>query len=119
METITLTLPLPPEVLHPNGRTKKHGYRAAMVRKTREESCWVARHRVLSTCPWDKASVQLVYYMPRRRDEDGLIAWAKSSQDGIADAGIIANDSGFTVLPPQQVTGKKAGRKLVVIITRL
>lgn len=110
-ELMILTLPLPPEVLHPNGRTKKPMYRAKMIRKTRGETAFVARQHAPSQ-PFETATVQATFYLPRRRDGDGLNAWIKAVLDGLQDAGIVANDSGVTLLPPLQVTGKNVERRL-------
>src|SRR5262245_46359261 len=103
---MTITFPLPPQVLHPNGRTRNHRYRSAMVKKTRKEAAFVARMQ-RPPRPYVKATVQATFYMPRRRDGDGLNAWIKPILDGLQDAGIVANDSGITLLPPEQVTGAK------------
>ena len=118
---LEITLPLPPEVLHPNGRTRNHKYRAAMVKKTRGEAALLAKAAAPDPAtlmiPWTKATIQATFYLPRKRDQDGLIAWLKSYADGLQDAGIILNDSGFTWLPPIQHTGKLAGRRVVLRIT--
>ncbi len=106
-----LTFPLPPEVLHPNGRTQKPMYRAKMVSKTRGESAFVARQHAPPQ-PFATATVQATFYLPRRRDGDGLNAWIKAVLDGLQDAGIVVNDSGITLLPPLQVTGKNVDRRL-------
>jgi Holliday junction resolvase RusA-like endonuclease len=50
---------------------------------------------------WLKATCQVsaFYAVNRRRDADNLIASLKSAFDGIADNGVIANDSGLIHLP--------------------
>lgn len=50
---------------------------------------------------WLKAECQVkaFYAVNRRRDADNLIASLKSAFDGIADNGVIANDSGLIHLP--------------------
>lgn len=117
-DKIHITLPLPPEQLHPNGRTRNHGYRAALVRRARGEACMVAKG---FTFQCELASVHATFYMPRRRDEDGLAAWLKSYLDGFQDAGIVTNDSAFSAIGVSQVTGKEADgeRKVILTIERL
>lgn len=114
-----VTLPLPPDVLHPNARTRNYRYRAAMVKKARDESRFLAGRAWNGRSPLPAATVKATFYMPRRRDGDGLNSWLKPYLDGLADAGIVANDSAFTLLPPSQVTGKDAGRKVVLRIEPL
>lgn len=51
-----------------------------------------------------KVQVRTVVYKHRRSamqqsDGDNMLAWLKSSIDGIADAGIVANDRQFSYLP--------------------
>ena len=113
---IVIPLPLPPEQLHSNGRTRSHGWRASLVRKARGEAKLVAgqyRPRV----PYEAVTIQPTFYLHRKRDGDGLNAWLKPYLDGIADAKIVANDSGVTLLPPIQVTGKKQSPRVVLTIT--
>lgn len=112
---ITVTLPLPPEILHPNGRTRSHGYRASMVRKARGEARLIGQ-QAANGAPLLKAAIRSTWYMPRRRDEDGLLAWLKPYIDGLCDAGLIKNDSGVTLLPPTQITGA-AGQERKVVLT--
>ena len=110
---IELTLPLPPNVLHPNGRTRNVKWRASLVKKARSEAALVARMQAPAV-PFKRAKVHATFYHPRERDDDGLIAWLKSYLDGLQDAGIIENDRGFTLLPPVQIMGKE--RKVVLRI---
>lgn len=117
-DTITLELPLPAQVLHPNGRTKNHRYRAVMVKKARSDAALVGRFSRNETCPWSAATIHATFYMPRKRDDDGLIGWLKSYRDGLADAQIVLNDSAFRMGDVEQVTGKDAGRKVVLRIER-
>lgn len=121
MERIEITLPLPPPEMHPN---KRHHWRAKMKPKAkqRDDARIAALARLGSRMPpqWPLAEVQSTWYLARRNDHDNLIAWAKATWDGLADAGIVGNDRGFVFLPPVQVTGKEArgARKLVVVVTK-
>lgn len=102
-----ITLPLPSRVIHPNGRTRRHGYRAALVRKARGEACFVGRmHPDRPLLPFDLLTVRATFYVARRHDGDNLNAWIKPYLDGLADAGWVVNDRRLTLLPPEQVVGK-------------
>jgi Holliday junction resolvase RusA-like endonuclease len=105
-ETFTITLEIPDRSLHVNdhrgrswlssiirGRTiAKHRARAAHA------AGFVLFYAKAAPPMWERATVQARYYFKTRarRDKDGLVAILKSYLDGIADAGIIGNDHGFT-----------------------
>jgi len=111
---LELDLPLPPEPLYPNSRTRNHNYFAKLVKSNRATVAMLAKVAKPHGAPFDALILQPVFYMPRRRDADNLLAWIKSTQDGLQDAGWVRNDSTITLLPPKQVTGKLAGRKLIL-----
>jgi crossover junction endodeoxyribonuclease RusA len=50
----------------------------------------------------------------RRRDGDNHLAMCKAYFDGVADAGVIADDSGFTHSPPKFVPDGKKRVELVI-----
>lgn len=95
---MTITLPLPPRELHPNSRP--HWRTKAKHTKAYRHASWAA-------CPfdrharWKEATVQATFYFKdaRRRDRDGMLSSLKAAFDGLADAGLIADDSGLTHLP--------------------
>lgn len=112
-----LVLPLPPEVLHPNGRTRNHNYRAAMVRKTRGETALVARMAPDKPSePWKAVTIQATFHLEHDRDGDGLNGWIKAVIDGLQGI-VIKNDRGVTLLPPLKVVGGE--RKLELRIEPL
>ena len=116
---LTIDLPLPHEILHPNGRTRNHNYRAKLVKSARRTA------ELLAVVEWWKskwktckqAEYTLTFYLPRKHDQDGLIAWVKPYLDGLADAGVIEIDSGFALKEVRQITGKAATGKRGVVIT--
>lgn len=114
--TVTLTLPVPAEVLHPNARSH-WASKARATKKRRHEVATVAAAYRTPCMPWKAATIQATFYLPRRRDGDGLNSWLKATIDGLADAGYVKNDSAFTLLPPLQVTGKEVDFRLVLEIT--
>lgn len=98
MDSLTFQLPSPPLILRPNGRAVEF-----LKRKARREARLAAAEearRVLSDNQmepprWGKASMGVVLFLgPRNKqpDPDNLIASLKPYIDGLADAGIVAND---------------------------
>jgi crossover junction endodeoxyribonuclease RusA len=97
MQRLRLVLPLPPKVLSPNARCH-WGVKSRAVKAYR----WAAR--IVAMSEWDstsdplpEADIVCVFHFKdkRRRDRDNLLASMKSAFDGIADAGIVADDSSF------------------------
>lgn len=111
---VNIDLPLPPKEVHPNARCHWRP-KAAATKSQRQAAAVLARQATQFACygfPWKAATVQATFYTGRRRDADGCLSSLKASFDGLADAGVIANDSGLTHLPVIQVTGKAArGRR--------
>lgn len=114
---MTITLPLPPRELHPNARvhfmarakqTKSYRFHAAVV---------VRQTRVGVAERWKTATVQATFYFKdkRRRDKDGMLSSLKASFDGLADAGLIADDSGLTHLPVIVKLDKKNPRVELIV----
>lgn len=109
MNKVTITLPLPHRCLSPNftvgsrgGRmmkstqTKKHRQYAGIYAKAEMDVQGVGK-----SPNWAAASVLPTFFFKdaRRRDKDNCLAWIKAYMDGIADAGLVANDADFTYLP--------------------
>lgn len=101
---IVLSFSHPPPGLHPNRRWKNRYGLSRVTDKRRGDSEAVTRSALgRKDAPrWGSATVQAHWYFKANRlhDDDNLIAWLKSTCDGIADAGIVANDRGFTHLKP-------------------
>lgn len=101
MTSVTIIIPLPPEALKPNARA--HWARKARAVKAYRKQAWAAtmaatdRRRAMTPERWAKASVRVVAFYPSARhpDPDNLIASLKAAFDGIADAGLIADDKGL------------------------
>lgn len=110
-----IDLPLPHRLLHPNGRTRKPLYRAALIKRARQDAKLAgiaARYDAHQRQPWDRATLAATFYVQHHQnmDEDGLMGWLKAYRDGLADAGIVTNDRGFTNAPPVLVKGAKHPR---------
>lgn len=127
---LTLNLSLPARGLHPNHRSRNHHATGALTKKRRygvsvitstiigNQKDWFRR-----PC-WEKATARVTFYFStnRRRDKDNLLAWLKSTFDGIADGGLIADDSGLTHLPVEIVidrTLRKDQQYIKLEITRI
>ena len=100
--TLTITLPLPDPVLNPNGR--KHWRAIAAAKKKARENARIHALAALGrrTPPrWKEAIWSATFYFKdaRRRDKDNFISAMKAHRDGVADAGVVENDSGFVLLP--------------------
>lgn len=111
MNSITITLPLPDPALSPNAR----------VHWTKKAKCakhyrWEAQCNVMAKTPrrlmWEKASYTARFYFrdARRRDADNAIASLKSALDGVADAGLVINDSVLWPERPEFHTDKENPR---------
>lgn len=112
---MTITLPLPAKALHPNFRSRSHWPKTRALKKAREEAYLRAlvvaggKHKAPR---WETALAHATFYFKtnRRRDEDGAAASLKAYWDGIADAGIVQNDSGLRHQPVLFAVDPKAPR---------
>jgi len=94
---VTVVLRLPPRELSPNARVR-WAARAAAVKRYRESARLVALVALARKKPlWTKARVWCRFYFasPHRRDRDNLLASMKPAFDGLADAGVVADDCGM------------------------
>lgn len=120
MDEITITLPLPPKELSPNARVhwarKAKATRGARLRayaETCDRMIHLVRGEVRRRRPeWERAQTEAAFYLPdrRQRDADNLAASLKSYWDGIATAGIVQNDAGFTHSPPRLLVDRENPR---------
>lgn len=98
---ILVVLALPPKALSPNARV--HWGALARAKRSYRMSAWaLALEATACRRPnHARATVQCTFYhrTARRRDGDNLLASLKAAFDGIAEAGIVANDSGMRHLP--------------------
>jgi Holliday junction resolvase RusA-like endonuclease len=122
---ITITLPLPPKELSPNYTVGSRGQRMGKAAKTKKyrnaaciEVCYDIANGLVSR-GWKAADVQCTFYHKdaRRRDKDNALASMKAAFDGIADAGLVSDDSALTYLPVVMLKSKDNPR-VEVTITR-
>ena len=92
--SITITIPIPHKALSPNARCH-YMTKATKVKAARNCAYWFAA--VDSSCQpqrWTNAISTVVWYTKtkRRPDADNALAMLKPTFDGLADAGVLAND---------------------------
>lgn len=118
--------PLPPKILHPNSNPHYQS-KANAVKKQRKASgefAWLAAREMAE--PLTRAFVTLHFHLPLARrgakkrfhDPDNLIAWAKSTFDGLVDGGVFTDDKELVHLPPTQCHVDDLKTKLVVEVTK-
>ncbi len=119
--TVTVTLPIPARSLSPNARVHW-----AARSKARAGQRALAAMRARGAMPgpfpyrWPSASILVRWYGKTaqclRLDADNIIGSLKGAVDGLADAGLIADDRGVTWLPPVRAVDKANPRVELVII---
>lgn len=121
IETIELVITLPQEALNPNSSVGMWG--KAKAKKDHKTEAWLVamnwlNERNLDPPRWAAATIQCRFYFAkkRRRDKDNFAAAMKAAFDGIAQAGIVANDSGFTPLPVIMDIDQNRPRVVIEII---
>lgn len=120
MESIEIDLPLPSRLLHPNARPH-YMAKARQTRNHRFAACVMATAARTNKKPWKSASVLLRFTFAdkRARDRDGLLSMAKAYIDGVADAGVVENDSQMTFLPVEITSPNKLRTGVKIIVTNL
>jgi crossover junction endodeoxyribonuclease RusA len=113
---IRLTLPLPAKALHPNARVHWR-VKAKAIKASRQGAHMRALDVIDEPPAWEKAETKVTFYFStnRRRDADGLASSLKAVWDGIADAGIVANDSGLRHTSPEMCCDKLNPRVEITI----
>lgn len=114
--TITITLPLPHKNLSPNARC--HWAAKAKAAKMARYDAKRATLRAIALLDldglplWKSATVQATFYKRTSHvtDSDNALASLKNAFDGLADAGLIANDRGLTHLPVKFAVDKNDPR---------
>ena len=95
--SIAIMLPMPATCLWPN-RMGHWAKRSKAKKSQRSAACALALpHRPRSRQPIASGIIEFAFHWPdkRRRDMDNALAAMKSAIDGLKDAGIIEDDSGF------------------------
>ena len=92
-------LPWPPKVLNPNERPH-HMAKSRAVKAYRAACGWACKAAKLTAPEDGDIHIWIDFYQPdkRHRDEDNMLAAAKSLLDGLADA-LQVNDKRFKLHP--------------------
>jgi len=103
---LTITLPLPPGNASPNARchwAAKHRARSKQRQDAYLATLDAIQRQKPEGLPWASATLQATFFfrVHRTRDADNLIASCIGFQNGIADSGVVVNDSQFVPLPPK------------------
>lgn len=110
--SITIAVPIPPRCLSPNGRAHWRA-KGPVKRAARIDTQILAREQMgRGTYKWERATVAIRWYSARQRwpDRDNMVGSLKSHLDGLADAGLIVDDNGLTILPPERLYDKDSPR---------
>lgn len=112
MRSITIHLDFPPKELHPNFRTTKPAWVRAVRSKYRDDCRLLARASRDNRTEYPlkgPLEASAVFYVTRGRgpDVDNALASFKSGLDGVADAGVIANDRDIVSWSTEVVKGMK------------
>ena len=123
IDGVIIVLPLPADELSPNARVHWAELAEAKkkARRLAEAVTLQATSHLMQSPQWEKATFQITAYynVHRDRDDDNLTASCKAYRDGIADAGIIQNDSGFEQLKPVLIIDKEAKPRIEITIKRI
>lgn len=122
-ESALLVLPLPSPYLHPNKapRSRKgHIIKARLTRERRALAREIMLAEQIETGPWAEVEIRAAFYhrVNRRRDADNAISWLKATMDGIADAGIVSDDSSFRWESPEFKVDKTDPRVEILLIRK-
>lgn len=116
---LKVELPWPASCLSPNARS--HWRKIADAKSAARMLAKFVALDAINRAGWPKhvtdAKTQITFIAKdsRKRDGDNHLSMCKAYLDGLADAGVIANDCGFTHAPVKFVKGSKRGVVIEVI----
>jgi hypothetical protein len=121
--TLTLTLPLPDPLLNPNRTISMHwAQKGRHAAKQRQDANLVARSSIgYGFVSFTKRVCLDIVIRPRKGmkklDDDNFWAAMKATRDGLADAGIVANDKQFVI--GSLTWAKERTAELVITLTEV
>ena len=120
MTTITICLPLPDRLLHPNARCH-WAKKAKAVKLAKEAAFYEARLAGVHGNLWKTADVKAVFYfqLSRTRDKDNSSASLKAYLDGIVQAGLLVNDSGLSAPVVEHIVDHAEEERVVLTFTKI
>ena len=121
MVSLTFQLPIPDSVLSPNARP--HWSVKSKAVKAARKLAFIEARRVLSDLGiepprWVKAKERTVLFLTAKMnqpDPDNFMAMLKPYRDGLADAGIVANDKNLWPERPEIVRVERLPRIEITI----
>jgi len=118
MTTYTITMPIPPLALRPNGRPHWR-VKAKATQLFRRLAYLKSNQAIGFRLPprWERATVQCDFYFKtvRHLDPDNAIASMKAAFDGMADAGFVGNDRNLWPTRPTMSKDAKNPRVEITI----
>ncbi len=120
MNSITITIPIPHRALSPNARTH-WATKAKKVKAARGVAWWYAKVDADWTpTHWTNAISTVVWYAKTAThpDPDNALAMLKPYFDGLADAGVLANDRNLAH-NPIRFEKDKANPRVELTITKI
>lgn len=99
MKLLIIPVSVPAQQLRPNGQRGNAYVARELRRKQRAEAATAAFYALAGAVAprWRVAHYSLVLISGRQWDDDNLIASLKGGRDGLADAGIVADDRGLKI----------------------
>jgi Holliday junction resolvase RusA-like endonuclease len=120
VNSITITIPIPHRSLSPNARTH-WATKAAKVKAARRFACIQGIAVTVEAEPnWPNAISTVVWYAKTAThpDPDNALAMLKPYFDGMADAGVLANDRNLAH-NPIRFEKDRANPRVQITITRV
>lgn len=119
MNSLIITIPLPPKEVRNNWRGH-YMTKARAVKRYRHISCLAAKSAMGGqVLGWARASVHITMYFPTARhlDPTNCIDSLKAAFDGLEDAGVIVNDNNLWPERPVILT-KQTNPRVELRITK-
>lgn len=119
--SVSFTVAIPSKSLSPNNApatARGHIFKRAAYKRCRDAAQLACMAAIKGPPPrWEKATAQATFFhkLRRCRDKDNLAASLKAVWDGVARAGLIANDRGLSPLPPRTRDGVNGWEQRVEI----
>jgi Holliday junction resolvase RusA-like endonuclease len=116
LEPLIVTLPLPQKALSPNASNRiPWAVKAKAIRDYRwaaKMACLSALREAGEVCAWDGAVVEAHFFFKvnRTHDNDNLNASLKAARDGLADAGLVKDDTSIRNVEPVVAVDKNDPR---------
>lgn len=116
--TIQLVLPMPETCLWPNRISHWSKKAKAKKRQRYAAGALALPHRPRTRDPIASGTIAFAFHWPdkRRRDMDNALAAMKSAIDGLKDAGLIEDDSGFAFHVRRMDADKSRPAEVVVTV---